>query len=326
MALIKCKECEAEISSSARECPHCGKKRESKLGVFVLLAIILIIIIGVIISSQEGPPPQSSTSNIISVSEVTDIRRDVYYMAQQFVRKSLKVPSTAKFSDYLRYSDKEIGSANFVSNIWCAWGYVDAQNTFGAMLRNEWEVYLKQLPGDKWQLLYLKLGEEEIGENPLDAQLEAERRARIEMENKLAYEKYYKKEAEEAKQQAIKKQKELEKRKQEEEIFRAKQEQEKLWQQQRYIELQKLYRTKFQSPIGRSIELHLKNGALTQGIVQRITDNSVEIKKGEATISLERTQLTTSALRQCYIQEYSDYMATQQLAEEIKNRTMANIP
>lgn len=46
MALVKCKECGKEISSTVKVCPSCGyKKKPSKLTYFI------VIILGVIIGS-----------------------------------------------------------------------------------------------------------------------------------------------------------------------------------------------------------------------------------------------------------------------------------
>ncbi|WP_407028785.1 zinc ribbon domain-containing protein [Serratia marcescens] len=50
MALVKCKECKHEVSSSAQTCPHCGAKTsliikfaETVLGVIGLAIIIPIL-------------------------------------------------------------------------------------------------------------------------------------------------------------------------------------------------------------------------------------------------------------------------------------------
>lgn len=32
MALVNCKECNKEISDSAKQCPHCGYKKRNKVG------------------------------------------------------------------------------------------------------------------------------------------------------------------------------------------------------------------------------------------------------------------------------------------------------
>jgi uncharacterized protein (DUF983 family) len=49
MALIKCPECQHEVSSSARNCPSCGHKlREDKSPLQYALVIIGLLILGLI--------------------------------------------------------------------------------------------------------------------------------------------------------------------------------------------------------------------------------------------------------------------------------------
>jgi len=52
MALIKCKECEKQISSSAKICPHCGAKVK-KIGYLRRFLIIFFVIILVLITYEE---------------------------------------------------------------------------------------------------------------------------------------------------------------------------------------------------------------------------------------------------------------------------------
>jgi hypothetical protein len=54
MALIYCKECGKEVSSTARRCPHCGYKVQTggMLAVSILAAVIFgLIMIGYILRS-----------------------------------------------------------------------------------------------------------------------------------------------------------------------------------------------------------------------------------------------------------------------------------
>lgn len=55
MALIKCKECNKEISKKAEACPHCGAKRKKGTSVFTWFILIMIILIyGVSQSGMES--------------------------------------------------------------------------------------------------------------------------------------------------------------------------------------------------------------------------------------------------------------------------------
>ena len=47
MAIIKCKECGSEMSSSASRCPKCGKTRTTLVGILaaVIIGVVLFIVI-----------------------------------------------------------------------------------------------------------------------------------------------------------------------------------------------------------------------------------------------------------------------------------------
>src|SRR6266446_2966832 len=55
MALVKCRECGKEISSSAASCPNCGKRQTSlgtKLVVVMTLVVAFIVMLGMCINSS----------------------------------------------------------------------------------------------------------------------------------------------------------------------------------------------------------------------------------------------------------------------------------
>jgi len=58
----------------------------------------------------------------------------------------LKAPSTAKFQDVLDFgvAPKKDHNGNAIKDVWEVSGYVDAQNSFGAMIRTKWYVQLKK--------------------------------------------------------------------------------------------------------------------------------------------------------------------------------------
>lgn len=72
-----------------------------------------------------------------------------YVMCQDFVRKKLKAPKTAEF---IR-DDRQI--AYLGKKVFLVSGYVDAQNSFGAQLRNQYACKLRSDGKDMWYLLDL---------------------------------------------------------------------------------------------------------------------------------------------------------------------------
>ena len=77
---------------------------------------------------------------------------DARTWAKIYVKRSLKAPTTAKFQNPADFGvapakDKE---GKPLKDVWEVSGYVDAQNSFGVMLRNKWYVKLVKMAEDKW--------------------------------------------------------------------------------------------------------------------------------------------------------------------------------
>ncbi|MEA1911771.1 MAG: DUF4352 domain-containing protein [Spirochaetota bacterium] len=92
MALKKCKECGAEISSKAKVCPSCGAKNKtrSKLGVF--LAVILIGI-GLIWMISDGVSAGSSSSGSSTITAKVNetVTTDDFEITVTSIKKLKKV-------------------------------------------------------------------------------------------------------------------------------------------------------------------------------------------------------------------------------------------
>jgi Double zinc ribbon len=70
-----------------------------------------------------------------------------FYICQQFVEKRLKAPASAKFASYSTDMTIDLGDGKFrVSS------YVDSQNGFGAMLRNNYTCTVHWTGGSSWSL------------------------------------------------------------------------------------------------------------------------------------------------------------------------------
>jgi hypothetical protein len=77
---------------------------------------------------------------------------DAYIMSQMFVEKRLKAPKTAKFP---HISKIKVESAN--ENRWLIKSYVDSENGYGAVVRQEYRAIVEHLEGDKWKLIKLNM-------------------------------------------------------------------------------------------------------------------------------------------------------------------------
>lgn len=154
MALIKCPECGNDVSTEAVSCPKCGcpikkQKNESKpqqetqpvnqqnsstgsgCGTVILVIIAIIAAILMLVTCSGGSSSKSSNDwNTESWAKS---------YAQIIVKDNLKAPSTAKFCNTAReMTAKNLGGAK-----WRVTGWVDAENSFGAMIRSDFEVVLE---------------------------------------------------------------------------------------------------------------------------------------------------------------------------------------
>lgn len=94
MALKECKECGAEISSSAKACPKCGKKQ--KHTGLVLLLCIMAIFLGIAVGLSGNVDTTNTTSNSIISSVVTKENYDKIKkgMTEKEVKKILGEPQS----------------------------------------------------------------------------------------------------------------------------------------------------------------------------------------------------------------------------------------
>ena len=70
-------------------------------------------------------------------------------LAQDSIKNLLKSPSTAKFPSWFKIRHSR-GEGEYVHSVS---GWVEAQNSFGALIRNDWLVQLEFTPPDDWKIL-----------------------------------------------------------------------------------------------------------------------------------------------------------------------------
>lgn len=86
-------------------------------------------------------------------SEKRRYKIDSYTICQDFVKNRLRSPSTADFPSFRNVNVFETGNNKYMVK-----GYVDAQNSFGATLRTQYECEV-QLDGETWRLQHIELME-----------------------------------------------------------------------------------------------------------------------------------------------------------------------
>lgn len=83
-----------------------------------------------------------------------EIKASVYVLAKSCVKNHLKAPSTAEFTEMWN-----CGFSKGDDNIYMMTGYVDSENSFGAMLREQWSI-MAEVNGDKVSLVMVTIGDQ----------------------------------------------------------------------------------------------------------------------------------------------------------------------
>ena len=148
----------------------------------IVVGMLLLACVWVLLPSG-GPPgsethgaalPQSSTKTAlvtaITPEQEADERKrreqeaevdrdhlDAKHVCQKFALKQLKAPATAQFEPLetvaaVPSKDKKWEK---MKDVWDSMGWVDSQNSFGALIRSEYMCTIQKAPDGRWKLLDL---------------------------------------------------------------------------------------------------------------------------------------------------------------------------
>lgn len=138
MAMTTCNECGRDISDTVKKCPHCGKRkpRSKKLLWWFLGFAGVGGVIQALVPQSPSKPYNPCTPY------------EAYIASKGLVARGLKSPSTAKFERYRDANVARIGGGTqgkqtkapaVQSCRYRVTAYVDSQNSFGAMLRTQYQ-------------------------------------------------------------------------------------------------------------------------------------------------------------------------------------------
>lgn len=116
-----------------------------KIKLFVVAMIFLGLIFNVGCGSNKDPNDHIGG---VSKGYLTAVAIDV-------VKEQLKSPSTAQFPTYNFFSFKQVDDKQFIVT-----GYVDSENSFGAIVRADFEVEVKITDEDHYVLKNFKITEQ----------------------------------------------------------------------------------------------------------------------------------------------------------------------
>ena len=135
------------------------KIKKKSRGLYYALVSLYILVVStasavalftcIAIIGQSGDSSSEKSYNYVPPKNENEKLDDIsaYIEAQEYVKQALKSPSTAKFpaTDFLAHS--------FGDNEYEVISYVDSQNSFGAMIRSNWNVQFQMLNNNQQKKL-----------------------------------------------------------------------------------------------------------------------------------------------------------------------------
>jgi len=134
MAMTKCKECGAEISTKADSCPQCGAKRKKTSGCASVFVVFLLLLILVAVVAPDTPSSSSKSTTSAAAAQpgakAAESRadretREFVWMerGKDAAKAKLKDPDSAKFRNVYFHQGK--------SGVPLTCGEVNSRNSFG---------------------------------------------------------------------------------------------------------------------------------------------------------------------------------------------------
>lgn len=137
---IKIEEEEKLRAEARKKYEKPAKKKMGSFKKFVAGTFALIVLIAVI-SAVSNSNTSTTTPATNSTPTQSDRETTSIVFAEKVIKDTLKAPSTAKFVDVKAY---ELTNEK---DVWAINGFVDSQNSFGAVIRSQWEVQLDYRDG-----------------------------------------------------------------------------------------------------------------------------------------------------------------------------------
>ena len=155
MALIKCKECGHEVSDKADKCPNCGApvpKKSSAGGVVIILLLGLTALMYVLFEVNPAAERDASGQGQPQPARAEDQGIAAFIMCQSFAEDHLRSPRSARWPINPRVS-RRIGPGERYRVI----SHVDAQNAFGAEIRNTMTCEIQHTGDGDWRLISMSI-------------------------------------------------------------------------------------------------------------------------------------------------------------------------
>lgn len=118
--------------------------------------VIGLVAAGVVVLRMAGYSAEDPTARRLRETEA--LQRDAFTMCQSFVTDRLKAPRTAEFATYSEALIERLNDDDYDRRPFRVTAYVDAQNAFGALLRQQYICTVRPpLKDDPWLLVNLEM-------------------------------------------------------------------------------------------------------------------------------------------------------------------------
>jgi len=150
MSILNCSKCVLQISSDVEKCPQCESPTrkpflQKTMGCLGLVLIFMVFIVLFSLLHGRELAPKSATK---------DLSIEAVNVSQEFITRKLRIPFTAKFPipSQARVINGEKNQYKIIS-------YVDAQNSYGKILRKNYECVVRyESEKDRWYLVKVTFG------------------------------------------------------------------------------------------------------------------------------------------------------------------------
>jgi len=121
-------------------------------------ATIITIVVIVLIARCMFCDDEPSSGPTVEEQRKPKVEHDsiaAWIMCQEFVKRNLKSPSSADFGGLLAgdWQDPATHAIHMGNGKYRCTGFVDAQNSFGAQIRNQFSLTIKYTGNDNWKLV-----------------------------------------------------------------------------------------------------------------------------------------------------------------------------
>lgn len=125
-------------------------RKHKTIGIVCCIAVVIVFSLS-IVNALNAP----NKSKAADAWQTKDNSTMAYIMMQDFVKRRLKSPASAKFP----FASEQDISIQKDEHEYVIFAYVDSQNSFGAMIRTYYSGVVKQIDAENWQLVTLDIGE-----------------------------------------------------------------------------------------------------------------------------------------------------------------------